>query len=103
MATSQSASLTAPLSGEPWIFAPRKEVQIIWIFTAPSIDGNRSKATSCKSNTPVSGGAYQDARKVTLVWNDNQKLGSQLNSGAGGTNRVQALFSPLSFLLREKR
>ena len=56
-----------------------------------------------KSNTPVSGGAYQDARKVTLVWNDNQKLGSQLNSGAGGTNRVQALFSPLSFLLREKR
>ena len=115
MATSQSASLTAPLSGEPWIFAPRKEVQIIWIFaprkevqiiwifTAPSIDDNRSKATSCKSNTPVSGGAYQDARKVTLVWNDNQKLGSQLNSGAGGTNRVQALFSPLSFLLREKR
>ena len=95
--------LKPPLSGEPWIFAPRKEVQIIWIFTAPSIDGNRSKATSCKSNTPVSGGAYQDARKVTLVWNDNQKLGPQLNSGAGGTNRVQALFSPLSFLLREKR
>ena len=40
------------------------------IWSAPSIDGNRSKATSCKSNTPVSGGAYQDARKVTTEWND---------------------------------
>ena len=55
--TSQSASQTAPLKGEPWIFAPRKKVQIIQIFTVPSIDGNRSKATSIKFDTPVSGGA----------------------------------------------
>ena len=82
---------------------PRKKVTFIKISVVPSIDGNCSKATGYKLDTPVSGGAYQDARKVTLVWNDNQKLGSQLNSGAGGTNRVQALFSPLSFLLREKR
>ena len=27
-------------------------------------------ATSYKFGTPVSGGAYQDARKVTIVWND---------------------------------
>ena len=82
---------------------PRKKATLIIISAAPSIDSSRSNATSCKFDAPVSGGAYQDARKVTLVWNDNQKLGSQLNSGAGGTNRVQALFSPLSFLLREKR
>ena len=49
---------------------PRKKVISIKISTAPSIDGNRSKATSCKSDTPVSGGAYQDAREVTIVWND---------------------------------
>ena len=55
-ATSQSASQTAPLKGEPWIFAPRKKVQIIQIFTVPSIDGNRSKATSIKFDTPISGG-----------------------------------------------
>ena len=36
---------------------PRKKVISIKISTAPSIDGNRSKATSCKSDTPVSGGA----------------------------------------------
>ena len=69
-ATSQSASQTAPLKGEPWIFAPRKKVQIIQIFTVPSIDVNRSKATSIKSDTPVSGGAYQNAREVTPEWND---------------------------------
>ena len=67
---SVSLRLTAPLKGEPWIFAPRKKVQIIQIFTVPSIDGNRSKATSIKFDTPVSGGAYQDAREVTSEWND---------------------------------
>ena len=49
---------------------PRKKVRTIRFSTAPSIDSSHSKATSCKSDTPVSGGAYQDARKVTLVWND---------------------------------
>ena len=56
-----------PLEGEPF---PRKKVTSIRITTASSIDGSRSKATSYKFDTPVSGGAYQDARKVSLVWND---------------------------------
>ena len=51
----------------------------------------------------VSGGAYQDARKVSLVWNDIQNIDACLNSEAERTKRVQALFSPPSFLLREKR
>ena len=49
---------------------PRKKVTFIKISVVPSIDGNCSKATSYKLDTPVSGGAYQDARKVTIVWND---------------------------------
>ena len=48
---------------------PRKKVKPIIVSTAPSIDSNRSKATSIKPDTLVSGGAYQDAREVTLVWN----------------------------------
>ena len=48
---------------------PRKKVKSIRISTAPSIDGNCSTATSCKFGTRVSGGAYQDARRVSLVWN----------------------------------
>ena len=40
------------------------------IWSAPSIYGRYSMATSCKFGTPVSGGAYQDAREVSLVWND---------------------------------
>ena len=51
----------------------------------------------------VSGGAYQDARKVSLVWNDIQNIDACLNSEAERTNHVQSLFSPPSFLLREKR
>ena len=40
------------------------------IWSAPSIDGKYSTATSFKSDTPVSGGAYQDTREVTSEWND---------------------------------
>ena len=43
------------------------------IWSAPSIDDNRSKATSCKFGPYVSGGAYQDARKVTTEWNAKLK------------------------------
>ena len=103
VATSQSASQTAPLKGEPWIFAPRKKVQIIQIFTVPSIDGNRSKATSIKFDTPVSGGAYQNIRKVTIVWNDACNIGSCLSSDAESTKRIPAPFSPLSFPAQGKR
>ena len=49
---------------------PRKKVTPIKILVALSIDGNRSKATSCKFGPYVSGGADQDARKVTTEWND---------------------------------
>ena len=49
---------------------PRKKVTSIRITTASSIDGSRSTATSYKFDTPVSGGAYQDAREVTFEWND---------------------------------
>ena len=49
---------------------PRKKATSIKISVAPSIDGNCSKATSYKFDTPVSGGAYQVAREVTIVWND---------------------------------
>ena len=94
---------TAPLKGEPWIFAPRKKVQIIQIFTVPSIDGNRSKATSIKFDTPVSGGAYQNIRKVTIVWNDACNIGSCLSSDAGSAKRIPAPFSPLSFPAQGKR
>ena len=50
--------------------AAPQEGNIYPITTASSIDGSRSKATSYKFDTPVSGGAYQDAREVTIVWND---------------------------------
>ena len=49
---------------------PRKKVTFIKISVVPSIDGNCSKATSYKLDTPASGGAYQVAREVTIVWND---------------------------------
>ena len=75
---------------------PRKKVTSIKILIAPSIDGSCSKATSCKPDTSVSGGAYQDARKVSLVWNDIQNIDACLNSEAERTKRVQApLFSPI--------
>ena len=68
-----------PLEGEPF---PRKKVTSIWISKAPSIDGRCSTETSCKFGTPVSGGAYQDIRKVTIVWNDARKIGLCLKSDA---------------------
>ena len=97
---SQPSAASSPARGA---LLPRKKVTSIRITTASSIDGSRSKATSYKFDTPVSGGAYQDARKVTLVWNDAQNIGTCLKSEAGSTKRVQALFSPLSFLSQEKR
>ena len=68
-----------PLEGEPF---PRKKVTSIWISKAPSIDVRYSTETSCKFGTPVSGGAYQDAREVTIVWNDARNIGTRLNSEA---------------------
>ncbi len=34
---------------------------------------------------PVSGGAYQDARRVSIEWNDIQNIGPHLNADAAGT------------------
>ena len=52
---------------------PRKKVTFIKSLIAPSIDGRYSKATSYKSDTPISGGAYQDTRKVITEWNARLK------------------------------
>ena len=94
---------SAPVGGAEPLQGPRKKVTFIKISVAPSIDGSCSKATSCKPDTSVSGGAYQDARKVSLVWNDIQNIDACLNSEAERTKRVQALFSPPIFsLAREK-
>ena len=61
---------TSGRSGAPPLQVPRKKVTFIKISAVPSIDGNHSKATSYKLDTPVSGGAYQNAREVTSEWND---------------------------------
>ena len=75
----------------------------IWISTAPSIDGNRSKATSCKSDTPVSGGAYQDIRKVITEWNARPKhCGPPKIKGSMHPASPSTLFSPIFSLAREK-
>ena len=73
-------------------------------WPAPSMDGRDSTATSYKSDAPVSGGAYQDARKVSLVWNDAQNIGSYLNSDAGSTQHVpkHSFLPPIFSLAREK-
>ena len=68
------------------------------IRSAPSIYSSCSTTTSYKFDTSVSGGAYQDARRVTIVWNDSQKLGAYLNSEAGSTQTVtQRPFLPYLF------
>ena len=52
--------------------------------------------------TPT-GGAYQSARIVTQCDCRNLQISSYLNRTAAQAPRPHALFSPLSFLLREKR
>ena len=83
---------------------PRKKVKSLRISTIPSIDGNRSKATSRKLDAPVSGGAYQDARRVTLEWNARPKHRC-LPEFRGRKHQTASKhsFLPPSFLLREKR
>ena len=69
----------------------------------PSIDGNRSKATSIKFDTPVSGGAYQDAREMSLVWNARPKhCGPPKIRGSMHPASPSTLFSPIFSLAREK-
>ena len=73
------------------------------IWPAPSIYGRYSTAASIKSDTPVSGGAYQDAREVTIVWNARlkhwalPKFRGRLHPASPRT-----FFSPIFSLAREK-
>ena len=83
---------------------PRKKVKSIRISSASSIDGNRSTATSIKSDTPVSGGAYQDARKVTTEWNAKPKhWGLPKIRCRKHPTVTKRPFSPPSFPARRKR
>ena len=89
--------MIAPLQG------PRKKVAPIKSSVAPSIDGRYSTETSCKFDTPVSGGAYQDARKVSLVWNAKLKHCFPPEfRGRMHQTRPSALFSPIFSRAREK-
>ena len=98
-----SVSLAAASSPFRGALVPRKKARPIKISAAPSIDGSRSKATSYKFDTPVSGGAYQDAREVTIVWNARlrhwalPKFRGRLHPASPRT-----LFSPIFSLAREK-
>ena len=97
----------SPHRGRLWMLkklkiSPQKGTdQQIW--PAPSIYGRYSTATSIKSDTPVSGGAYQDAREVTIVWNARlkhwafPKFRGRLHPASPRT-----LFSPIFSLAREK-
>ena len=82
--------------------SPRKGAdQQIW--PVPSMDGRYSTATSYKSDTPVSGGAYQDARKVSIVWNARPKHRFLPEfRGRKHLTRPITLFSPIFSLAREK-
>ena len=82
--------------------APQKGAdQQTW--PVPSIDGRYSTATSYKSDTPVSGGAYQDAREMSLVWNARPKHCGPLKiRGSMHPASPSTLFSPIFSLAREK-
>ena len=74
------------------------------IWSAPSIFSKYSKATSCKFGTPVSGGAYQDARKVSIEWNARLKHRRSPEFRCRMHQTVtQRPFSPPSFPARRKR
>ena len=73
------------------------------IRSAPSIDGRYSTETSYKSDTPVSGGAYQDIRKVTTEWNARLKhCGPPKIRGSMHPASPSTLFFPIFSLAREK-
>ena len=69
-----SAVPPSPHRGRPGCLQIQKifpQKGAVWqIQAAPSIDCKYSKATTYKFGLYVSGGAYQDARKVSIVWND---------------------------------
>ena len=103
-----SAEIPTPSPGEGiWCVqiqktSPQKGAdQQIW--PAPSIGGRDSTATSYKFGTPVSGGAYQNARKVTTEWNARPKRWcSPEFRGRKHPASPRTLFSPIFSLAREK-
>ena len=82
---------------------PRKKVISIKISTAPSIDGNRSKATSCKSDFPRIRRRAAETRKVTTEWNARPKhWGLPKFRGRMHPASPRTLLSPIFSLAREK-
>ena len=83
---------------------PRKKEKPVIVSAARSIVGSYSEATSIKFDPHVSGGAYQNVRKVTTEWNARPKHWCSPGfRGRKHQTRPSTLFSPPSFLLREKR
>ena len=82
---------------------PRKKEKPVIVSAARSIDGSYSEATSIKFDPHVSGGAYQNARKVTTEWNARPKHWcSPEFRGRKHQTRPSTLFSPIFSLAREK-
>ena len=83
---------------------PRKKEKPVIVSAARSIVGSYSGATSIKFDPHVSGGAYQNVRKVTTEWNARPK--HWCSPGFRGRKHQTASkrpFSPLSFPARRKR
>ena len=82
---------------------PRKKEKPVIASAARSIDGSYSEATSIKFDPHVSGGAYQNVRKVTTEWNARPKHWcSPEFRGRKHQTRPSTLFSPIFSLAREK-
>ena len=73
------------------------------IQAAPTIYRKNSKAAAIKFDSYVSGGAYQDAREVSIVWNTRRKhrFLPKFRCRMHQT-RPSTLFSPVFSLAREK-
>ena len=82
---------------------PRKKEKPVIVSAARSIDGSYSEATSIKFDPHVSGGAYQNVRKVTTEWNARPKHWCSPGfRGRKHQTRPSTLFSPIFSLAREK-
>ena len=82
---------------------PRKKEKPVIVSAACSIVGSYSEATSIKFDPHVSGGAYQNVRKVTTEWNARSKHWcSPEFRGRKHQTRPGTLFSPIFSLAREK-
>ena len=102
MRGSHWGALPFVVAGQTKQTSPQKDADQ-QIRSAPSIDSRNSTTTSYKSDTPVSGGAYQDIRKVTTEWNARLKhCGPPKISGSMPPASPSTLFFPIFSLAREK-